>query len=70
MLELAAFRGKVTPTIVVSSTDNHIQLTRNSSFDFAFGSRYWRFRGKIAPFFVGSQTDDRAQLTRRNGVPT
>ena len=70
MLELAAFRGKVTPSIVGSSNDDRVQLTRNASFDFAFGSRYCRFRGKIAPLIVGSPTDDRAQLTHRNGVRT
>jgi hypothetical protein len=45
-------------------------LTRKSSLDFAFGSRYCRFRGRISPSIVGSPTDDRAQLTRRNGVQT
>jgi len=31
-------------------------LTRNSSFDFAFDSRYCQFRGEIAPLIVGSPT--------------
>jgi hypothetical protein len=68
--QLAAFWGKVTPSIVGSTTDDGAELTRNSSFDFAFGSRYCRFSGKIAPLIVGSPTYDRAQLTRRTGIRT
>jgi len=40
VLEIAPFRGKVTSSYVGSSTDDSTQLTPNSSFDFAFGSRY------------------------------
>jgi len=43
-------------------------LTRKSSLDFSFGSRYCRFRGKITPSVAASRADDRAQLTRRNCI--
>jgi hypothetical protein len=45
-------------------------LTRKSSLDFAFDSRYCRFRGKITPSIAVSRADDGAQLTRRNCIHT
>jgi hypothetical protein len=70
VLELAAFSGKVTAPIVVSSADDRAQITRNSSFDFALVLGIADSGVKIAPLVVGSSTQDRPQLTCRNGVPS
>jgi hypothetical protein len=62
-IELGALRS-IRRNVVVTV------LTRKSSLDFAFGSRYYRFRGKVTPSIVGSLAADRAQLTRRNSIRT
>jgi len=43
-------------------------LTRKSSLDFAFCSRYGRIQGSDHSVIVGSLAADHAQLTRRNSI--